>query len=520
MIATAPSTGIEIDNIGPIEHLSLAAHPGTITVLRANNGCGKSTALEAIAALTHGGSKLESRDGTVGGTASGFGVTIKVGRGGANRRSGDLTVDVVEDRIRISEFVDPPVKEPVAADARRLKALVSLVGLVAQPELFHELAGGKEAFDLIVRPETLKATDPIALAEGIKRDLEAASRIQNTKAERLFGEMQAKVASMDGLDLTAECDGDRLQAALELALNDLAKLQQRKLDADSEQDRRRQAQRSLDEATASHTGPTVAEARRAVDAAESARDAARRVVEGQQSAVDVIRDQLRDAELALSQRRGDLNARESDVLMAKRAVADAERHNVTVATWQQTLADHAVATAPTEAEIAHAVGVVKVARLANENGVLIRAAKQRQSEAAQLDEDRKQAVMRCESLRNAAKSVLDVLASSVKSLVPGLVIDNEFRIRVPHAIRGECYYADLSHGERWKLALDIAVANFKRLGVPGILPIPQEAWEGLDGRNRRLIADHVAETDLIVFTAEAERSMDGVSNGLRAEVLE
>ncbi len=448
MIATAPSTGIEIDNIGPIEHLSLAAAPGTITVLRANNGKGKTTALDAIAALTRGGSKLESRDGTVGGTASGFGVTIKVGRGGSNRRTGELEVVAVEDKLSIADFVDPPVKEAVAADARRLKALVSLVGLVAQPELFHEIAGGKEAFDSIVRPETLKATDPIALAEGIKRDLEAASRIQNTKAERLFGEMQAKVAAVDGLDLTAECDGDVLQFLLERSLSEMSKMQQRKADADSEQERRKQAQQSLDAASSNHTGLTVQEAQRAVESAESARDAARRSVEGQQSAVDVIRDQWRDAELLLSQRRGDLQSSESAVLMAKRAVADAERHNVTIATWQQTLADHAVATAPTEAEIDHAARVVKVARLANETGVLIRAAKQRQAEAAQLDEERKLAVKRCESLRDAAKSVLDVLAGGVKSLVPGLVIDNEFRIRVPHAIRGECYYADLSHGER------------------------------------------------------------------------
>ena len=520
MIATAPSTGIEIDNIGPIEHLSLAAAPGTITVLRANNGKGKSTALDAIAALTRGGSKLESRDGTVGGTASGFGVTIKVGRGGSNRRTGELEVVAVEDKLSIADFVDPPVKEPVAADARRLKALVSLVGLVARPELFHEIAGGKEEFDLIVRPETLKATDPIALAEGIKRDLEAASRIQNTMAERLFGEMQSKLAAVEGLDLTAECDGDMLQFLLERALNELSKLQQRKVDADSEQERRRQAQRSLDEATQSHTGLTVPEARRAVEAAEAARDAARGAVESQQSALEVIRDQLREAEILLSQRKGVFFGLEADVQTAKQAVANSERHNVTLATWQQTLADHAVATAPTEAELTGARCAVGLARLANENGVLIRAAKQRQAEAAQLDEERKQAVKRCESLRNAAQSVLDVLAGGVKALVPGLVIDNEFRIRVPHAIRGECYYADLSHGERWKLALNIAVAAFDRKGERGVLAIPQEAWEALDGINRRVIADHVAETDLIVFTAESIKSVnDPAANRLSVEVL-
>ena len=142
--AVADEPGVVINNIGPIEHLELAAKPGTITVLRGNNGRGKSTALDAISALTRGGTGLESRDGTVGGTASGFGVQIKVGRGGANRRTGDLIVTAVEDRLSIADFVDPPVKDPVAADSRRLKALVGLVGLVAKPEMFHELVGGPE----------------------------------------------------------------------------------------------------------------------------------------------------------------------------------------------------------------------------------------------------------------------------------------------------------------------------------------------------------------------------------------
>ena len=68
--------------------------------------------------------------------------------------------------------------------------------------------------------------------------------------------------------------------------------------------------------------------------------------------------------------------------------------------------------------------------------------------------------------------------------------------------------AELSHGEKWKLAIDIAVETFKRKGVDGLLGIPQEAWEGLDGRNREELAEHIGLTDLIVLTAEAERSTD------------
>ena len=48
--AVADEPGVVINNIGPIEHLELAAKPGTITVLRGNNGRGKSTALDVLPA--------------------------------------------------------------------------------------------------------------------------------------------------------------------------------------------------------------------------------------------------------------------------------------------------------------------------------------------------------------------------------------------------------------------------------------------------------------------------------------
>ncbi len=512
--------GIVIDNIGPIEHLELDAKPGTITVLRANNGSGKSTALDAIAALTRGEGKLESRDGTVGGYAEGFGVSIKVGRGGQNRRTGDLEVVAVEDRLGIADFVDPPVKDPVAADARRLKALISLVGLTADPTIFHSLAGGAEQFAEIVKPDSLKTSDPVELAERIKRDFEAASRIQNTKAERLFGEMKAKLAANEGIDIAEECDAQALQTALEQALTEYAAKKQQRLDADTEQQRRDEARKRLEESQTSYKGPTVEEARQAVEAAERLRDAALAAVDSASAVVQSIREQLNAAELKLSEAKAHHASCGSDVLRAKQAVSEAERHNVTVATWQKTLADDAIATAPTEAELNIAKARVDDARERNERGVLIRDAIKRKAEAAKLDEERNEAVKRSESLREAARSVLDVLASGVKSLVPGIILDNTFRIVVPHPVRTTCFYAELSHGERWKLALDIAVAAFQRKGERGVLAIPQEAWEALDGVNRKVVAEHVAKTDLIVFTAEAERDAAAIdANKLKVEVV-
>ena len=43
-----------------------------------------------------------------------------------------------------------------------------------------------------------------------------------------------------------------------------------------------------------------------------------------------------------------------------------------------------------------------------------------------------------------------------------------------HEARSATFYADLSSGERWRIALDIAI---QAVGTGGLLVIPQEAWE-------------------------------------------
>lgn len=516
--ATAPEahTGIDIENIGPIEHLHLDAKPGTITVLRGMNGQGKSTALEAIDAITRPGGKLESRDGTVGGKASGFGVTIKVGRGGANRRMGDLVVTAVEDRLSIADFVEPAVKDPVAADARRLKALVSLAGVAADPAIYHEIAGGEAAFAEVVKPETLEVTDPIILADKIKRDLESASRLYDQRATRIFGEITAKNAANKDLDLFAEHDSYKLQKAYDAALANLSKLEERQMAFDGARLTRESAEKALAKAESEYRGPTVEFAQHELQRAENGVTTARQGVETQSATVDLLRRQLHQAELELGQYKAELTHAESFVRTCKTAVETAAKHVQTISAWRETLAVE-LQPCPSDGELHAAQDAVKAARLANENGVRIRDGLKRQAEAIELAAARNAAVLRSESLRDAAKSVLDVLAGQVAGLIDGLKLDPELRIIVPHKIRKECYFADLSHGERWAMALDIAVAAFKRKGERGVLAIPQEAWEGLDGRNRHLVAQHVARTNLIVFTAEATREES--ADGLGVEVI-
>lgn len=57
----------------------------------------------------------------------------------------------------------------------------------------------------------------------------------------------------------------------------------------------------------------------------------------------------------------------------------------------------------------------------------------------------------------------------------------------------------LSHGEGWRIALEIA-ANM--VGTGGIVVVPQEAWEGQDPINRAEIAEIARAVGILIVTAE------------------
>lgn len=155
---------IEIENIAAVKHVTIP-YPdgGGIVVLKADNGKGKSTTLAAIESAVTGNGSLSVRDGALKGTVSAFGVTITVGKN--TRRKGELSVTSLDGKLSIGELIDPGRKEPEAADARRIKALLALVGAEADPSLFHELFGGKQQFEGL-SPRNRKALAEHARSRG------------------------------------------------------------------------------------------------------------------------------------------------------------------------------------------------------------------------------------------------------------------------------------------------------------------------------------------------------------------
>lgn len=482
---------VEIENIGPIEQLTLTATPGKITVLSGPNGVGKTQALNAVDSLASGKKRLGNRDGTTGGTARGFGVTIKVGRGGSNRRSGDLEIESIEDRLNIADLIDPGLKDPIAADARRIKALVTLTGVEAQAELFYDLVGGKERLMEVVKPASIDQADVVAMASAIKRDLESASRKEAHVAENLERDIRAREEANEGIDVEAPHDSSELQLALETSLSELAAEKQRATDAMVAIESAGEARRFLEENKSEYEGLGVAQACDEWDAVRSQ-------VTLQKQVIDDCQGKLADAitELTAIKHREEL---------ADSAVLHAQEHVALTANWES-LVKAAENVEPTSDEtILKLTDCVTDCRHAIETGVRVRDALKRQQEAKLLSVNKTLATLNSQRLRDAAHGTEDILSRLVAEMGGPLTVDKDFRLVVKHPKRGETYFAELSRGEGCALVFGVVIEAFRRKGIPGLMALPQELWESLDGDNRRIAANGIKGTDLAVITAEVSK---------------
>lgn len=472
---------INIQNVGPIEHLRLPLPAGGVVVLRGRNGRGKSTALEAIDAAAGAKRSLSVRDRQLRGEVSAFGAKITIGR--STRRSGEAEVHTLEGKFSVADLVDPGLIDHAAADARRLKALVQLSGAKPDPTLFYDLLGGPERMAELVSPAALESDDLVAMAARIKRDLEAKARASEETAENFAARAKAAREAVSDVDLDAESDPAALQAALEAAVREDGRLRAGRSAYLAARESTAAAKRQLSHAEAQYAGPTL-------ERASFNEEQLKSLVSEAEATVQEIAAQLRAAEEEFALARNDYAA-------AISARKQAEHH----AAVTKQLIDQIEASAPpnpSDAEIDAAAGAVTQARQAVEQGALIRRAREQIAAAEQAEAEQQTAERMGARLREAAKGTDDVLTALVGRL--GSALRVEAGRLVLDTTRGETYFAELSHGERWRLALDVAI---DAVGSGGELTIPQDAWEGLDPINRRAIADHLAATGVVAYTAEA-----------------
>ena len=478
---------LEISDVGPIKTLSIPIpEPGGLCVLRGRNGKGKTKALEAVETALTGRGKIDVRDGALRGEVDAFGVTLTVGR--STRRSGELVVESLDGKLSISDLIDPGIKSPDAADAKRIKALVQLANVPVCAEMFYPLVGGREQFEALIGSKALASDDIVVMAERIKRDLEEKARQNESQAEHAEGRARGAREAAAGTDVTAECDATKLQAALEAAIRDESKLKAQKDASEKAALAARQAQDQLEDAETGYSGQTLEAATIAETAAKLASEAAQQAVRDAEAALERARHQFDDARQAYSR--------------AIAATKQAAQHDNMVAQWREQIAA-SVPVMPDAEQLTAATQAVTAARQAVEQGALIRKAQQHLAEADKHAQAATGHRQRSEQLRNAAHGTDDVLSQIIAQ--SGSPLRVEHGRLVLDTRRGMTYFHDLSAGERSRIAVDIGI---DAVGQRGVLTLSQEIFEGLDPINRDSLATHAVERGVVILTAEASEHED------------
>lgn len=156
-----------------------------------------------------------------------------------------------------------------------------------------------------------------------------------------------------------------------------------------------------------------------------------------------------------------------------------------------------------EEELLQAEAAVLAARSASERGAVIRRAREQEAKAEQLHRNAKELAKRGEDLRERARSTDVVLSSVLPAGCPLSYANGRLVLQTDRDEREP--YSDLSHGERWKVAIDIVAPLVKKDGRKGLLTLPQEAWEALDIDNQRNVVDLATAHEIVILTAQATR---------------
>jgi energy-coupling factor transporter ATP-binding protein EcfA2 len=491
---------IEITDAAVVRKLRFDVGEEGVTVLLGANATGKSTALRAISSLVNPEVRgvVEHSDGAVAGEAKGFGAAVRFGRN--TTRSGELEVMGLEGRFNVADLVDPKIKSPEAADAKRIKALIQLSGdVTADPRLFYSLLGGQEAFAEHVSPKALKYPDVVQMAGAIKRDLEGKALALESEAERESIAAESDRLAVVGVNVNAIDDKETLDADLELAIQEQADLKARAKSALDAETAAAKARQALQEAGSGYKG--ISSAAAAANVLSAAKE------------VDEQRGQLADIDqqiAALQSKRAATVQRIASKTLAHEAALTAQQtadaHEATLAQWRLTL-EASLPAKVTEEQLAEAAQYVSAVREAVDQGTLVRDAKRRLKLADGHANAAAKLRTQADKLREAAQGTDNVLSDAVAGLGCPLSVSHG-RLVTPTERSKTELFADLSRGQQWMLAMQIAI---KAVGRGGLLVIDQECWEGVDDEHKLIIGNELVGTGVVLITAHH------APGGLRAE---
>lgn len=489
---------VTIEDVGPIKHVEIPLQPGRVTLLTGSNGAGKTQSLKAINALA-GSEKdkdaLSVRDGQKTGRITGLGREVKLTLK-QTRDTGDVSVLVVEDGFSLQQFVNPGYATAEGNDKSRLQNLASVLGIEVTKDSMAELLGGPKVFAATVSKKTLTAADPAAMVASLKKDIDT----QALELEKLVLQLTTEADTLEGTlpDVKdGETDAEVLSRRLTEAVNAKQALVNRRNAAEQMAALAESARKVLE----SGQGETVESAKIEADNALMEFKACESKIAELERQVASEKERRKTLDAAC----GSADFRHQKAIERANQLAEAEAK----------LKEDS--TGPTDEEFSLAERAVVDAEEAQYQGRQLRDAADKKKKIEATRSESKETSSQAESLRKAAKSAINLLVEPINKLDCGIEVESTdtgkevvMRLVVTnHKLRGRCYFDELSEGEKWSMLIRL-VANMYGEDEPTLLTIPQTAFEGLDATNRKMLLDAVAETSLIVVTAEAFTEVAGV----------
>lgn len=460
---------IELDSVGAIRSAKiLIPKDGGVVVLTGRNGSGKSTALDAIQAAMTGKGKPPVTDMAKSGSVRVAGVTMTVAR--SVRRQGELQVETLEGRLSIADLVDPGFVDHERADAKRIKALV---GLSKADISEGDLHGFPE--NLI---KDLSLDDPVAAMSELRKRLNIGANEYEKLSAKDEAAATAIIESMTG-DLDTPIDPAAAQERVTAALRAVDALQKQSELAEAAKVRIAAARERLADI------PDV-DAFSAYEKSESLSGIA---LEEKEHALEL----KQQYEEALEKYR---KSAEAARIARVEAGAQAEQAKLRAELERQIQEAHVEP--PSADALADAAAELEAAKATQAKAAQQQVMAQQRERADALSISAQEYADEAKELREKARKTDEVLSEIVAEIpaCPLRVIDGRL---VTDTKRGATFYSDLSAGERWRIALDIAI---QAVGTGGLLVIPQEAWEGLDPANRAAIDAQAKAEKVVVLTAE------------------
>lgn len=486
---------IELRDVGPLQHLSIPLPPGGgLVVLRGLNGSGKTHALEAVSALVGAHRKPTSRDGTLGALVEGLGVRLTVGR--RTTMSGELEVAALDGEDP-SLLVDPGLKSDAAADAERVRALLRLARSSVDASAFSHLVGGDERLREICRASSLEPRGDVpAMAAAIKRDIEGTARKYEQAADNLRAKAQGVRATLEEL---GEDETQLAHATAEdaIAAQDAAIRAHAALEATQTERRKRRLAGEQSKAALDALGNDGSES--AIAAAEAHRTALEQEVQTRDADVVTAQQVLEQAKGALAAARNAFEQAQDRAASAASAAKRQQKYAEQRAALERAIATSADAGDVSADELAAAATGIELARKQTELWAIRHKTEGVRADIKRLEKEANDVALEGANLREAAAGTERVVLEAVRAVCGDDMELHEGRIFV-HTERGRELFAELSQGERWRRALDIAV---KAVGRDGLLVVRQEAFESLDPPNRTQVAEYARELGVVILTAEA-----------------